>query len=87
MDGGESESESPLKSLIPLWREPVLGGLPRFEMSRNTLHYDSSNTVAALKDVSDIRYVPFGSDMLNSRFLEFWERKGFYSVRVIQTEE
>lgn len=76
------DSGNPLRPLMPLLQEPVLSGLSRFETSRNTPHYDSSNTVAALKDKPEIQYVPFDSEMLK-RFLEFWDRKGFYSMPVI----
>ncbi|KAE8353141.1 hypothetical protein BDV28DRAFT_165139 [Aspergillus coremiiformis] len=72
-----SDMDHPLFPLLPLLQETVLNGLSRFEVSRNTPHYDSSNTVAALKDAPDIQYVPFDFKMLTG-FLEFWERKGFY---------
>ncbi|KAF7597086.1 hypothetical protein BBP40_010560 [Aspergillus hancockii] len=74
-----SDMDNPLLAVMPLLQEPVLNGLTRFETSRNTPHYDSSNTVAALKDAPDIHYVPFDSGMLRS-FLDFWERKGFYEM-------
>ncbi|KAF5860739.1 hypothetical protein ETB97_001180 [Aspergillus alliaceus] len=74
-----SDTNNPLLPVMPLLQEPVLNGLSRFETSRNTPHYDSSNTAAALKDAPDIQYVPFDSQML-SRFLEFWDRKGFYQA-------
>ncbi|KAE8418193.1 hypothetical protein BDV36DRAFT_164859 [Aspergillus pseudocaelatus] len=74
-----SDMDNPLLPVMPLLQEPVLNGLTRFETSRNTPHYDSSNTVAALKDAPDIQYVPFNSQMLD-KFLGFWESKGFYKM-------
>ncbi|KAE8395212.1 hypothetical protein BDV23DRAFT_194855 [Aspergillus alliaceus] len=74
-----NNENSPLMPLMPLLQEPVLAGLSRFETSRNTPHYTSFNTVAALEDAPDIRYVALDPAMLN-RFLEFWDRKGFYNV-------
>ncbi|GMG42163.1 unnamed protein product [Aspergillus oryzae var. brunneus] len=74
-----SDMDNPLLPVMPLLQEPVLNGLTRFETSRNTPHYDSSNTVAALKDAPDIRYVPFDSKMLD-KFFDFWESKGFYKM-------
>jgi thioester reductase-like protein len=73
------DMDNPLLPVMPLLQEPVLNGLSRFETSRNTPHYDSSNTVGALKDKPHIQYVPFDSRMLG-KFLEFWRRKGFYEV-------
>ncbi|KAB8073360.1 hypothetical protein BDV29DRAFT_157648 [Aspergillus leporis] len=73
---------NPLLPVMPLLQEPVLNGLTRFETSRNTPHYDSSNTVAALKDAPNIHYVPFSSELLG-RLLDFWEKKGFYETRGI----
>ncbi|KAE8373149.1 hypothetical protein BDV26DRAFT_301315 [Aspergillus bertholletiae] len=74
-----SDMDHPLHPVMPLLQEPVLNGLSRFETSRDTPHYDSSNTVAALKDAPDIQYVPFDSKMLD-KFLDFWENKGFYQM-------
>lgn len=54
-----TDKENPLLPLMPLLQEAVLSGLSRFETSRNTPHYDSSNTVAALKDAPGVQYVPF----------------------------
>jgi amino acid adenylation domain-containing protein/thioester reductase-like protein len=71
--------ENPLMPLMPLLQEKVWGDLTRFETSRDTPHYDATNTVAALADAPDIGYRPFNPDQLN-RFLEFWRAKGFYSV-------
>ncbi|GIC90967.1 non-ribosomal peptide synthetase [Aspergillus udagawae] len=73
------DTDNPLLPVMPLLQEPVLNGLSRFETSRNTPHYDSSNTVGALKDKPHIQYVSFDSRMLG-KFLEFWRRKGFYEV-------
>ncbi|GFF64870.1 linear gramicidin synthase subunit D [Aspergillus lentulus] len=74
-----TDMDNPLLPVMPLLQEPVLNGLSRFETSRNTPHYDSSNTVGALKDMPHIQYVPFDSRMLRM-FLEFWHRKGFYEM-------
>ncbi|KAK1149335.1 putative NRPS-like protein biosynthetic cluster [Aspergillus melleus] len=78
-----ADKENPLLPVMPLLQEPVLCGLSRFETSRNTPHYDSSNTVTALKDVPEISYIPFTSGMLN-KFLNFWDRKGFYETRQVR---
>lgn len=74
-----TDKENPLLPVMPLLQEPVLGGKSRFETSRNTPHYDSTNTVAALKDAPETQYIPFNSGMLN-RFLHYWDRKGFYEA-------
>ncbi|PYH89203.1 NRPS-like enzyme [Aspergillus ellipticus CBS 707.79] len=71
--------DNPLMPVMPLLQEPVLGKLSRFETSRNTPHYDSSNTLAALKDAPEIGYIPFDVGML-TRFMDFWNEKGFYCV-------
>ncbi|KAE8147859.1 hypothetical protein BDV25DRAFT_168822 [Aspergillus avenaceus] len=76
---GTRNLNNPLLPVMPLLQEPVLHGLSRFETSRNTPHYDSSNTVAALKDAPHIQYVPFDSEMLSS-FIDFWDRKGYYEM-------
>lgn len=75
----KTDGQNPLMPLMPLLREPVLGGLSRFETSRNTPHYTSFNTVKALEEAPDIRYIPLDAGMLN-RFLQFWDRKGYYHV-------
>lgn len=74
-----NDLDNPLMPIMPLLQEPVLNGMSRFETSRNTPHYDSSNAVAALKNEPGIRYIPFDSDIL-SKFLYFWDRKGFYEI-------
>ncbi|KAJ5747181.1 uncharacterized protein N7511_008877 [Penicillium nucicola] len=71
--------DNPLMPLMPLLQEKVWGDLTRFETSRETPHYDSTNAVAALADAPEIVYSPFSPDQLN-RFLAFWGAKGFYSV-------
>ncbi|PWY67968.1 acetyl-CoA synthetase-like protein [Aspergillus sclerotioniger CBS 115572] len=74
-----NEAGYPVK-LLPYWEwakqdnpllGPVLGRLSRFETSRNTPHYDARNT--------GVGYVSFDAAMLK-RFVEFWEKKGFYKV-------
>ncbi|KAB8261930.1 hypothetical protein BDV32DRAFT_157691 [Aspergillus pseudonomiae] len=74
-----SDMDNPLLPVMPLLQEPVLNGITRFETSRDTPHYDSSNTVAALKDAPNIQYVPFDSKMLG-KFIDFWGSKGFYKM-------
>ncbi|KAI9043321.1 non-ribosomal peptide synthetase [Aspergillus affinis] len=78
-----ADKENPLLPVMPLLQEPVLGGRSRFETSRNTPHYDSSNAVAALKDAPEIAYILFNSGILN-KFLSFWDRKGFYETRQVR---
>ncbi|GES64786.1 NRPS-like enzyme [Aspergillus terreus] len=75
----KTDAQNTLMPLMPLLREPVLGGLSRFETSRNTPHYTSFDTVKALEEAPDIRYIPLDAGMLN-RFLQFWDRKGYYHV-------
>lgn len=71
--------DNPLMPLMPLLQEKVWGDLTRFETSRDTPHYDSTNAVAALADAPEIGYSPFSPDQQN-RFLAFWRAKDFYSV-------
>ncbi|OOF92065.1 hypothetical protein ASPCADRAFT_175691 [Aspergillus carbonarius ITEM 5010] len=75
----EAKPDNPLLGVMPLLQEPVLGKLSRFETSRNTPHYDATNTLQALEGVEGVGYVPFDAGMLR-RFVEFWEKKGFYKV-------
>ncbi|GKZ27673.1 putative NRPS-like protein biosynthetic cluster [Aspergillus brasiliensis] len=71
--------DNPLVPLMPLLQETVLDGMSWLETHRNTVRFDCSNTVAALRDAPGIRYVPFDVGMLN-RLLRFWRQKGFYQI-------
>ncbi|KAE8148089.1 hypothetical protein BDV25DRAFT_23062 [Aspergillus avenaceus] len=71
--------DGPLASLLPMFQEPVMGHLTRWEASQYTPYYRSDNTVQALKDRPDIEYHPLDADMIK-RFISFWNRKGFYKV-------
>ncbi|GAB1196178.1 hypothetical protein APSETT444_005445 [Aspergillus pseudonomiae] len=71
--------DGPLASLLPMFRERVLGRLTRWEVSQYTPYYRSDNTVEALKDRPDIQYQPLDAPLLK-RYISFWNRKGFYKV-------
>ncbi|OJI89121.1 hypothetical protein ASPTUDRAFT_919136 [Aspergillus tubingensis CBS 134.48] len=71
--------DNPLMPLMSLLQETVKDGLSWLEMHKDTTRYDCSNTVAALRDVPGIKYVPFDVGML-TRLLGFWSQKGFYQL-------
>ncbi|KAE8131577.1 hypothetical protein BDV38DRAFT_16376 [Aspergillus pseudotamarii] len=71
--------DGPLASLLPMFRERVLGRLTRWEVSQYTPYYRSDNTVEALKDRPDIQYQPLDAPLLK-KYISFWNRKGFYKV-------
>ncbi|OGM40337.1 putative NRPS-like enzyme [Aspergillus bombycis] len=71
--------DGPLASLLPMFRERVLGRLTRWEVSQYTPYYRSDNTVEALKDRPDLQYQPLDAPLLK-KYISFWNRKGFYKV-------
>ncbi|KAL4877806.1 NRPS-like enzyme [Aspergillus karnatakaensis] len=60
--------------------ERVRGGETRWQVSQHTPLYDSSNALGAIRDRPDIRYKPLDAQILK-RFIEFWNRKGFYDLK------
>ncbi|KAJ5120744.1 non-ribosomal peptide synthetase [Penicillium bovifimosum] len=71
--------DSALAPLMPMVQERVLGRLTRWEASQYTPWYRADNTIAALKERPDLVCRPLDSSMLR-RFIQFWNRKGFYKV-------
>ncbi|RAL08479.1 non-ribosomal peptide synthetase [Aspergillus homomorphus CBS 101889] len=69
--------DNPAKPLLPMLQEPVIGGLSRFQTSRQAPRYDCTNTMAVLKNAPEIHYTPLSADLLR-KFLDFWRRKGFF---------
>ncbi|GES62054.1 nonribosomal peptide synthase [Aspergillus terreus] len=72
-------SGNPLEPMLPLLQEPVLDGLSRLQTSMNTPVYDAQNTLHALADRPDIKYVPLDHKLLRS-FVEFWEKRGYFTL-------
>ncbi|KAB8073623.1 NRPS-like enzyme [Aspergillus leporis] len=61
-------SDSPLLPLLPLLEEPILRDLTRMQ------------ALQALADRPDIRYTPLEHTLLR-RKIDYWLRKGYYSLR------
>jgi hypothetical protein len=73
------QPDGPLAPLIPVLQEPVLGRLTRWQAGAYGPRYDVTNTVSALADRPDIQYSPLSPEIL-TRYVEFWDRKGFYHL-------
>ncbi|GLA78715.1 hypothetical protein CBS63078_11146 [Aspergillus niger] len=74
------QRDGPLAPLMPMFQERVLGRLTRWEASQYSPVYRCDNLVDALKGNPEIQYVPFGPELLQ-RFIDFWNRKGYYDVQ------
>lgn len=74
-------NDSPLLAPMPLLREPVLGGLTRFDTSQKTPIYRTDNTEEVLADAADITYIPLRAEMFH-RVFGFWVKKGYYAASV-----
>ncbi|KAL4865902.1 hypothetical protein BDV12DRAFT_210788 [Aspergillus spectabilis] len=70
----------PIAPLMPMVEEKVRGEETRWQVSQDTPKYDSSNTIAAIRDRPDIQYKPLDAQILNG-FIDFWNRKGFYDLK------
>ncbi|KAJ6125368.1 Male sterility NAD-binding [Penicillium samsonianum] len=70
---------NPLEPMIPMLQEPVLKDLTRMQTSMYTPVYETQNTVKALADRPDIKYVPLDHELLQ-RHIDFWVSRGYYSL-------
>jgi hypothetical protein len=69
-----------LESMIPMLQEPVLENLTRIEASMYTPVFETKNTVEALADRPDIKYVPLDHELLQ-RCIDFWVSREYYSLK------
>lgn len=75
----QEQKEGPLGPLFPMFQEPVLGRLTRWEASQYSPIYRCDNTSKILHGKSGMDYCPLEHGMLQ-RFIDFWNYKGFYHV-------
>jgi amino acid adenylation domain-containing protein/thioester reductase-like protein len=70
---------NPLEPMLPMLQEPILENLTRMQTSMYTPTYETQNTVQALADRPDIKYVPLGRELLQ-RCINFWVSRGYHSL-------
>lgn len=75
----QSCTGNPLESMMPMLQEPILEDLTRMQTSMYTPIYETENTVQALADRPDIKYVPLDHELLQ-RCIDFWVSRGYYSL-------
>ncbi|KAJ5244375.1 Male sterility NAD-binding [Penicillium chrysogenum] len=71
---------NPLESMIPVLQEPVLENVTRIEGRMYTPVFEAKNTVEALADRPDIKYVPLDYELLQ-RCIDFWVSREYYSLK------
>ncbi|CAG7980819.1 unnamed protein product [Penicillium nalgiovense] len=71
---------NPLESMIPMLQEPILENLTRIEAGMYTPVFESKNTVEALADRPDIKYISLDHELLQ-RCIEFWVSREYYSLK------
>ncbi|CAI7622119.1 unnamed protein product [Penicillium glandicola] len=63
---------NPLEPMMPMLQEPILEDLTRMQTSMYTPVYETQNTVQALADRPDIKYVPLDHKLLQ-QCIDFWQ--------------
>ncbi|KAE8385474.1 hypothetical protein BDV23DRAFT_188214 [Aspergillus alliaceus] len=75
----QEHPDNPLVAMLPMLQEPVFGEKTRMETSTETPVYDTRNTVQALANQADIKYIPLNHELLR-RYVEFWVDRHYYKI-------
>ncbi|CAG7935197.1 unnamed protein product [Penicillium nalgiovense] len=73
---------NPLESMVPMLQEPILENLTRIEAGMYTPVFESKNTVEALADRPDIKYISLDHELLQ-RCIEFWVSREYYFSQIV----